>query len=211
MKKVLAASVLGLWCLILPATALASIGVGVGTGRIAITEKIKSGSIYTLPPITVFNTGTEEATYTMAVTLNETQPQLKPDPKWFSFSPLQFKLKPGNSQTVIPTLKPPIKTRPGDYFAYLEAHPAQTVQQGATAVGVAAATKLSFTLAPSNILYGILYRIAALYRQYEPWSQIASVGLALGIIILVMDKYLLNLRAAIKAAWRAGRDRDKNP
>jgi P pilus assembly chaperone PapD len=207
MRKIVAAGLLGLVCLALPAAAVASVGVGIGTGRIVISEKIKSGSIYSLPPVTVFNTGTQKATYTMAVTLNEKQAQLKPDPKWFSFSPRQFTLQPGKSQTVIPTLHPPLATPPGSYFAYLEAHPAQTVKQGTAAVGVAAATKLSFSVVPSNVFLAIYYRIVALYRQYEPWSQLVSIGLVVGIIITVMNKYLLNLRAALKAAWTAGRKR----
>lgn len=190
MKKVLVALSVALVCLAVPATALASIGVGVGTGRIAISEKIKSGSFYTLPPITVFNTGTQEATYTMAVTLNEKQPQLKPNPKWFSFSPTQFTLLPGKSQIITPTLHPPLATPPGDYFAYLEAHPAQTVKQGTTSVGVAAATKLSFSVVSSNIFIAILYRLLALYKQSEPWSQIGTLIIVLAIAYKVLRRFI---------------------
>lgn len=207
MRKALAIWLVGVICLLVPSTALASVGVGVGTGRIAIKEDIKSGSIYTLPPIVVFNTGTETATYTVAVTLNEKQPQLKPDPKWFSFSPSRFTLAPHQSQSVTPTFHPPVVTKPGDYFAYLEAHPDQTVKQGTTSVGVAAATKLSFTVTPSNIFLGIMYRLLALYKQYEPWSQLATVAVIATIVLAIFNKYLLNLRAAFKAAWQAGRQR----
>jgi hypothetical protein len=175
--------------LLAPAAALASIGVGVGTGKIAVREDLKSGGIYKLPPITVFNTGTETASYTMSVTLNEKQPQLKPEPAWFSFSPQQFSLAPGKSRIVSPTINLPLKTRPGDYFAYLEAHPAQTVKKGTTSVGVAAATKLSFHVIASNLLFAAFYRLASLFRQFEPWSQIVTGLLIIGAVAALLRRY----------------------
>lgn len=177
----------------------ASVGVGVGTGKIEVKEEIKSGSIYTLPPITVFNTGTEDASYTMEVTLNETQPQLKPNPNWFSFSPQEFSLSPGKSQLVTPTFHPPLVTQPGDYFGYLEAHPSETVQQGGATIGVAAATKLSFTVIPSNIFIAILYRILAIFQSYAPWSYIAVIMAVVGSVILILRRRLhFNLRITKK-------------
>lgn len=194
-----------------PATALAStIGVGVGTGRIEVSEQLRSGGIYKLPPVTVFNTGDKTATYTMSVTLNEKQPQLKPKPEWFSFSPDTFTLAPGKAQVVTPSFHPPLVTKPGKYFAYLEAHPDKTAKQGTTQVGVAAATKLSFTVVASNIFVAMLFRLAALYRQFEPWSQIVTGLIVAGVVISLMNKYLLNVPAALKAAWQAGRRRRKN-
>lgn len=189
------------------AVAFASVGVGVGTGRIEVKESLKAGGIYTLPPVTVFNTGTETATYTMAVTLNETQPQLKPNPAWFSFSPSEFTLEPKQTQRVVPTFHPPVRTPPGDYFAYLEAHPAKTVTQGSATVGIAAATKLSFSIKSSNLLFGVLYRIAALYNTYKPWSQIALSAILLAMITLLFNRFI-NLRKAFKAAWQAGRSKN---
>jgi hypothetical protein len=174
----------------LPAATFASIGVGVGTGRIVIDEPIKAGSIYTLPSVTVFNTGTEKATYTMDVTLNEKQDQLKPNPDWFSFSPKEFTLLPQKSQIVIPTFHPPIRTQAGEYFAYLEAHPAQTVQQGNAAIGVAAATKLSFKVEPSNFFLGIFYRFLAIYLLFSPWSYIITGFIVIILIILLLKRYL---------------------
>lgn len=182
MKRLLAAGFAGLALILFPATALASIGVGVGTGRIDVTEQLKNGGIYKLPEVTVFNTGTQTANYSMAVTLNESQAERKPDPHWFSFSPDNFTLEPHESQVVTPTINLPISTPPGKYFAYLEAHPAETAQQGATAVGVAAAAKLSFTVAPSNIFYGIYFRLLSLYKQFAPYSYIATAAIILAIL-----------------------------
>lgn len=190
MKKVWVLWLVVFVCLLGPATALASVGVGVGTGRIAVKEPLRSGGIYRLPAITVFNTGTQRATYSMSVTLNQTQPQIKPDPAWISFSPRSFSLDPGKSEVVTPTAHLPLATKPGKYFAYLEAHPDRTVKQGTTTVGVAAATKLSFTVAASNVLIAIFYRLLALYQLYEPWTQIATVLLVAGIVALVLRRHL---------------------
>jgi hypothetical protein len=190
MRKVLGLLTVALLLLVLPATALASIGVGVGTGRIAVSEKLRAGGIYQLPPVTVFNTGTQTANYSMSVTLNQTQPQLKPNPKWFSFSPAQFRLAPGHSQIVTPTINMPVSMQPGDYFAYLEAHPKETTKQGTARVGVAAATKLSFSVKASNIFFAILYRLLSLYRKYEPWSQIVTGLLVVGVVIRLAGRFV---------------------
>lgn len=181
--------------LVTPATALATIGVGVGTGRIVVRDDIKSGKIYKLPPITVFNTGTERATYTVSVTLNEKQPQLKPDPDWISFSPDTFALSPGKAQVVTPTLHPPLRAKPGEYFAYLEAHPEKTVTKGSTAVGVAAATKLSFHVTPSNIFIALFDRLIAVLQLFSPWSYIA---IALAILLLVYRRLRKHFNFSIR-------------
>jgi hypothetical protein len=199
----------GVAVLAVPVVASADVGVGVGTGKIEIQEKIKTGGIYTLPSITVFNTGTERSAYKMSVTFNQTQPQLKPKAEWFSFSPVSFTLEPNKSQVVIPTQHAPLRAQPGDYFAYLEARPDETVQQGTATIGVAAATKLSFTMEQSNIIIAFLYRLLSLYRQFEPWSQIVSVAVILVIALGLLNRYLIRLGPALKAAWRAGRPSKK--
>jgi hypothetical protein len=175
--------------IVLPVPVLASVGVGVGTGKIDVKDKLKAGGIYTLPAITVYNTGTQEATYTMELTLNERQPQLKPNPNWFSFSPSTFKLKPKETKVIIPTLNMPLTAQSGDYFGYLEAHPDKTVKQGTATVGVAAATKLSFTVVPYNIFLATLLRAQSLYIKAAPWSQIATFAFILAILYRVTRRH----------------------
>ncbi len=170
MRHLFAYLLLGGIIICAPVIMHAALGVGVGTGKIEVKESLKSGGIYTLPEITVFNTGTETATYAVAITQNETQPQLKPRAEWFSFSEEQFTLPPQGSQTVTTTIRLPVNTVPGNYFAYLEAHPVETAAQGSTNIGIAAASKLSFTIAASNMWYAIMYRVLALFHIYAPWS-----------------------------------------
>ncbi len=204
MRKVAGAALLLAVLLVIPKVAFASIGVGVGTGRIVVQEGLKSGNIYKLPTVTVFNTGTEEAEYSMLVTLNESQPQIKPNPRWFSFSPDKFKLKPGQSQVVTPSINLPLRTPPGEYFAYLEAHPADTVKQGTATVGVAAATKLSFKVESSSFLLALLYRIIALYKKFAPISYILTAALILFGLWQLIRRYL-HLEVKVKKPKKENR------
>ena len=54
---------------------IAWIGVGVGTGKIQVTEKLKPGQIYILPSISVLNTGDEKGNYKVSIAYHEKQPE----------------------------------------------------------------------------------------------------------------------------------------
>jgi len=153
--------------LIFPALILAGVGVGVNLGKIEIDEPLKPGGIYNLPSIGVINTGDEPGDYELAVTYHQDQPELRPAQEWFSFSPSSFPLEPGQSQSVAIKLSLPMKISPGDYFAYLEAHPIIKAGPGTT-IGVAAATKIYFTIVPANIWQAITYRISSFFTVYAP-------------------------------------------
>lgn len=118
--------------LILPLAVFAKIGVGVGTGKIKVDEPVKPGSVYNLPSIAVFNTGDEAGDYEMGVAYHSGQPELRPDKEWFNFTPSSFYLEPNQSQSVAIRLTLPVKTQPGDYFAYLEARPVVKRASGTT-------------------------------------------------------------------------------
>src|SRR5690349_5420797 len=91
----------------------ATLGVGVGVGKISVDEKLKPGLFYKLPSITVINTGNESSDYQMAIEHQEAQPELIPEKNWFIFSPNNFRLEPGKVQKVEITLNLPVKTTPG--------------------------------------------------------------------------------------------------
>lgn len=169
--------------------AFASIGVGVGAGKIMLTQPLKPGTIYQLPSFPVINTGDEGANYGISIEYNEVQAQLKPKQDWFTFSPTTFHLAPGKSQVVQVSVAVPVKAVPGEYFAYLEAHPIKADIAGVTSIGVAAASKLSFTVAPANIFQGIYYRLVSLVTRGAPWTYIAIGLLALWVLIRILKKY----------------------
>jgi len=83
----------------------------------------------------------------------------------------------------------PVKTNPGNYFAYLEAHPVKkTVSSGGTTIGVAAAAKLYFTVAPANIFQGIYYRFISIYSRYHPWDTIILAVIFTATLIWLLSK-----------------------
>jgi len=182
--------VLFLFSLFLRSPVLARLGVGVGTGKITVDEILKPGTIYKLPPLTVFNTGDEVATYEAAITYHEKQPEHKPLESWFTFSPPNFDLNPGQAQRVEIKLNLPVKTIPGKYFAYLEGHPLKSVETGVTSIGVAAAAKLYFEVAPANFLEGIFYRALSFITTNAPWTYVAIGFIALVNLVLLIRRFV---------------------
>ena len=174
----------------------ARIGVGVGTGKIEVDEPLKPGGIYDLPFLSVFNTGDESADYEIEVTYHSKQPQLRPFQEWFSFSPSLFHLEPNKAQSVAIKLALPVKTEPGDYFAYLEAHPVVKAGPGTT-IGVAAATKIYFSVVPANIWQAIGYRISSFWTMYSPWTWVV-LAIVLGAIIIALFRKHFALQIRVK-------------
>jgi hypothetical protein len=188
---------LGLLSLLLPKVAYSKIGVGIGTGKIVVENKLKAGMIYELPPITILNTGDTPATYGVSITFHQNQPQFIPPQEWFSFSPAEFRLEPGKVQIVKVTLKLPLKINPGEYFAYVEGHPIIKSETGQTSVGVAAAAKLYFTVAPANLVLGIYYRGLSFWKIYHRWLTIIAVILVIAAAVIFFRRFFhiqINLR-----------------
>lgn len=191
MKKILLLLLIAT-AMLFPQTVAAKLGVGVGLGKIQIDEALAPGGIYKLPTLPVLNTGDEAADYEVTVTYLSEQPELTPDIAWFTFSPQSFSLDPGKSQNVDVSLNLPLDVRPGNYFAFLEAHPVKKAE-GVT-IGIAAATKLNFTVKPSGVLGAAIERVRSLLENNAPFSYIifAVVGavFALSLLIVVGRKYL---------------------
>lgn len=152
----------------LPASA-ATTGVGVGTGKIRPDSQLLPGLTYTMPSVAVFNSGDTETNYEMTVQYNETQPERKPPADWVTFTPQQFRLKPGGSQEVKITIQPSSTAEPGQYFAYLEARPAKSDTPGATSIKIAAATKFNFEVAPANDWQRFYYILLDFWNKNHGW------------------------------------------
>lgn len=186
--------------LLLPVLVLAKIGVGVGTGKIAVDQELKAGLIYALPSMVVINTGDEPLEYGVSIVYREGQLELKPPKEWLKFEPAEFYLEPGQSQLVqIKLTLPVIGAKPGDYFAFLQAHPIKKTASGGVSVGVAAATKLYFTVAPANIFIGVYYRLASLYKLYSPWSYVVSAVVIVALLIVILRRFFsFNIGVTLK-------------
>jgi hypothetical protein len=176
--------------LLLPVFVFAKIGVGVGTGKIQVDQPLKPGFIYNLPPFTVLNTGDEPSEYEVSIEYHKDRPELRPQREWFSFEPSKFHLEPGKVQIVQIKLTLPVRgAKPGNYFAYLEGHPLKKATSGQTSIGVAAAAKLYFTIAPANFLQGIYYRMMASIALYAPQSYVILAVVAAAFLVVLFRRY----------------------
>lgn len=188
MKKTL---LLFLLCvLFVPSLAFARLGVGVGTAKIIVDKDLKAGTIYSVPPVTILNTGDEPSDYELLITYHSDQQEIWPDREWFEFSPSSFHLEPGEAQIVNVRLDLPIKAKPGNYFAFIEGHPVQKASGGGTTViGIAAATKFYFTIAPSNIFEAIYYRLITFFDYNAPWSYIILAVVLVAVLWALFKKF----------------------
>jgi len=179
------------FCLILLSTSAvcARIGVGVGSGKVEVQEKLRPGIIYQLPNLTVLNTGDEASDYEVSISYNQNQPELRPEQTWFKFSPQKFYLESGKAQAVEIKLDLPLKMEPGNFFAYLEAHPTKKSESSGTSIGVAAAAKLYFTVEPASFFQGIYYKIISFWKIYSPWTQRAAWALLVIALLLVFKRF----------------------
>ena len=175
----------------------AAIGVGVGTGKIRVQDKLKPGIIYELPPLTVINTGDVPSDYEVNVSYHEKQPERRPPEDWFIFSPKKFYLKPKQVKIVSIKINLPIQAVPGNYFAYLEGHPYKKSTSGNTTIGIAAAAKLYFTVVPSNVLSAMYYKAVSFWDVYSPWPQYASIATGIGIVFVLFRKFF-NINIGLK-------------
>lgn len=181
--------------LVLSSSAVAKIGVGVGLGKIQIGEPLSPGGIYKLPSLPVLNTGDEAGDYEVAATYQHEQEQLRPEEAWFSFNPKSFHLEAGGSQKVDISLNLPVKAKPGDYFAYLEAHP--TAKKDGVTIGVAAATKLNFTVKPSGVLGAAITRVTSWLENNAPYSYWLLAGL-IGLAVILIFRRFFALKLGIR-------------
>jgi len=179
-----------LWSILFfPSLVRARVGVGIGTGKIVVEDKLKPGEIYRLPSLTVLNTGDEPGKYEVGITYHEKQPELPPPEAWFNFKPPEFDLKPGGVKVVEVLLNLPVKVEPGDYFAYVEGRPIIIKDDGQAHIGVAAAAKLYFTVVPANVLWAVYYKLQSFWLVYSPWPKRGVIILGLLVFIFVFRKF----------------------
>jgi hypothetical protein len=161
--------------------AVADRGVGVSLGSISVDDRLARGGSYHLATLGVINTGDEPGEYEVRVTHLDSQPQLRPGAGWFDLQPRRFFLAAGEAQSVEVHLNLPMGADPGDYFAYLEAHPL-TNDQGVS-IGVAAATKLTFSVKPSSWLDALVVRTNRLLDDVYPWAYLLGAAVLVALAI----------------------------
>ena len=171
----------------LSGSAFAQEGVGVNVGKIEVDEPVAPGGTYHMPPVGVINTGHDPSDYSLRIIYQHEQEEEEPPEEWFTFHPDRFRLEPGQLENVRITLRLPLTARPGDYFAFVEAFSVRDAdQQGGVALSVAAATRLSFTVEPSNVFSGAFLWVLHHFRDGSPWSYTV-----LGIVLAAIAGFLM--------------------
>lgn len=165
----------------LPAPAAADIGVGVDLREISIDEILTAGNVYNLPAVGVINTGDRTTDYEVGITYMSEQEEMTPSADWFQFDPQRFSLEGGTSKKVSISLHIPEDASPGHYFALIEAHPLLE-GSGTTTIGIAAATKLRFSVSKD---VPVLSAIGNFLRDHAPYSYI-GLGVVLAVIAVVL-------------------------
>jgi P pilus assembly chaperone PapD len=193
MKK-LALLTLLLVFFVIPSIVLARIGVGVATGKIIIEEGLNPGETYLLPTFSVVNTGDENSNYSASIEYKQDIEELSPSKEWFTIEPNEFNLDANNVQNVKLKLNIPIKATPGNYFAFIEAHPIKDSETPGASINIAAASKLYFTIKPANIFQAVYYKIVSFFVNNAPWSYIVLTIIVLASLIsFFRQKFSFNI------------------
>lgn len=168
-------------------------GVGVTVGEMTVETVLSPGVGYSLPNIGVINSGDEAGEYRISIGYLANQRERRPSADWFVFSPDGFSLEPGHSLDVAGRLIVPSDAEPGEYFALVKA---QTVSQteGGTSVGVAAATKVSFSVESGGWFESRVREVNRWLYESEPWIYLLPASLLLGFAAIKVRRIPFRLR-----------------
>jgi hypothetical protein len=81
----------------------------------------------------------------------------------------------------------PTGADPGDYFAFIEAHPMNESQ--GVRISIAAATKLSFTVKPSNWFQAQRVQLNRYIDDNEPWSYVIPGAALIALLLLTLRRF----------------------
>ena len=136
--------------LAVPATAQASVGVGIQAGPVLLSGAAHPGGSYALGPVYVVNTGTQPES--LAIRIERLSPgSARAVPaSWISPGP-PVRLSHGESARIPLELVVPATAKPGRYLTDVVVRGSAAVSDGSANLGVAAATKLEFRIAPGAV------------------------------------------------------------
>lgn len=136
--------------LAVPAIAQASVGVGIQAGPVRLSGAAHPGGSYALPPVYVVNTGTQEESLAVRIErLSRGQARAVP-PSWISAGQ-SVRLSHGESARIPLELTVPAAAKPGQYLTDVVVKGSAALSDGSANLGVAAATKLEFRIAPGTV------------------------------------------------------------
>jgi hypothetical protein len=182
-------------CLLGSAPARADRGVALDLGRVEITAHLLPGGRYRLPAFGIRNPGDVSTAYRMVVSQIRNGKRLGPPEDWFRFEPREFALTPGSSRPVRVWIDLPAGADPGDYETLVAAQ-VVTEEEGVQ-VGAAAASRVSFTVAPSSTLQAWWLETKRFVSDHSPWIYVAP-----SMLFLALALRQLRRRVAISVTRR---------
>ncbi len=134
---------------IFPVASEASVGVGVQAGPVRLGAAAQRGGNYALPPVYVVNTGTQAEFISVRIERLSRGSGLAVPPTWIHAGP-GVQLPPHRAARIPLELNVPDGARPGAYVSDVVAAGSVTISVGSANLGVAAATKLEFSVGPGS-------------------------------------------------------------
>ena len=131
----------------LPA-AQASVGVGVQATPVRLGNAAHAGGSYALPPVFVLDTGTQAEKITVRVERLSKGAGRAVPPSWVRATGPVVQLTPHQSARIPLELVVPAGARPGQYLSDIVVTGSAVISAGRANLGVAAATRLVFSVAP---------------------------------------------------------------
>ncbi len=170
--------------LAVPAVAQASVGVGIQAGPVRLSAGAHPGGRYALPAVYVVNTGTEDESLTVRVERVSPGPGRVVPASWVQAGSAVH-LSHGQSARIPLELVVPAAAKPGRYSSDVVVSGSAAMTDGSAHLGVAAATKLQFTLLPGAVA--------------APWFSMPGwVVLGIGVVLLIAALAALARRAGLR-------------
>ena len=135
--------------LFLPA-AQASVGVGVQAAPVRLGNAAHAGGSYALPPVYVINTGTQPEKISVRVERLSKGTGRAVPPSWIQATGSGVQLSPRQSARLPLELVVPGGAKPGRYLSDVVVGGSAVISAGRANLGVAAATRLEFSVAPGS-------------------------------------------------------------
>ena len=135
--------------LFLPA-AQASVGVGVQATPVRLGNVAHAGGSYALPPVYVIDTGTQPETISVRVARLSKGTGRAVPPSWVQAASSGVQLSPRQSARIPLELVVPGGAKPGRYLSDIVVAGSAVISAGRANLGVAAATRLEFSVAPGS-------------------------------------------------------------
>lgn len=170
-----------------PASATASIGTGVGAVPLVLRTPATAGHTYNLPPLYVKNTGTLNSLYTVKVERLANGGDRTVPAAWVHVSPTTFQLGPGALRPIAVKLNVPAGAKAAFYTTDLVASTTTARAPGATALGAAAADKITFQIASTASF---------------PWPAVALSGGVFALALAAWGSRRAGLHPRIRLSWR---------